>query len=597
MSKESFGLGYHRLSKTTKWRRCHNSQKQPTSWLSDSSSDDNSSPQGLAKSPSSIVIPQIDPEEHHANLLSEVHPLLPHSSPTSSSCESEVPNYVSDDTNSGVDSSPTEEVDPPSTSSNFASHSIDSSNSSMIEFLQKWAVDYNVTHSSMDALLKGLKSHACFMDLPSCGRTVLNTPTKLVKYELDPGYYVHLGLEDQLITLLTNLAENVNKVELLVNVDGLPPFKSFQGELYPILVSVLNIKKLRGKVITVGIYYGAEKPRSIQLFLMPFVNEINKLLNEGVDIENAHIEISLAGFCCDAPAKSYIMGVIGHGGFYSCTRCTLKGTTVEKRRVFLESDCPRTHEDFKNKTDKHYCSKDTPLSLIPSINFVNSFVLDYMHLVCLGVVRTLLVTWTSGTKSLKSSRLSRSNRCTLSGNLDLLASAFRSEFARKLRNLTVLLRWKATEFRMFLIYAGPVVLKGVLNDERYTNFLELHIAMTILLSPNICKDEEARYNSRKLLVHFVKMVAYLYGVQLITHNFHGLFHLVDDADNFVGIIEGFTLNDISAFQFENHLQTLKKFIRGKNKPLEQTSKRLAEKFALQCENVRENNCINNLSIF
>ena len=56
------------------------------------------------------------------------------------------------------------------------------------------------------------------------------------------------------------------------------------------------------------------------------------------------------------------------------------------------------------------------------------------------------------------------------------------EFNRKSRLLLEAKRWKATEFRQFLFYTGPVVLRKILNNDRYINFLCLHVAIIILAS-------------------------------------------------------------------------------------------------------------------
>lgn len=63
------------------------------------------------------------------------------------------------------------------------------------------------------------------------------------------------------------------------------------------------------------------------------------------------------------------------------------------------------------------------------------------------------------------------------------------EYHRKPRSLLDFRLWKATEFRQFLLYTGPVVLKNILREDVYFNFLSLHVAMIILVSPVLSKHE------------------------------------------------------------------------------------------------------------
>jgi len=94
-----------------------------------------------------------------------------------------------------------------------------------------------------------------------------------------------------------------------------------------------------------------------------------------------------------SPAKSYLLKIKGHAGFYSCTRCIVQGECLLRRVGFPKLDCQkRTREDFINHIQEHYhmSEKITEIINIPGVNIVDSFVLDYMHLVCLGVVKKIL---------------------------------------------------------------------------------------------------------------------------------------------------------------------------------------------------------------
>ena len=94
------------------------------------------------------------------------------------------------------------------------------------------------------------------------------------------------------------------------------------------------------------------------------------------------------------------------------------------------------------------------------------------------------------------------------------------DFQRKPRSVAELDRWKATEFRMFLIYTGPIVLKDVLRRELYDHFLLLSVGIQILLSNN----EENFYHSEYLLFEFVKQLPILYDKSFAADNVHCLTH-------------------------------------------------------------------------
>lgn len=142
------------------------------------------------------------------------------------------------------------------------------------------------------------------------------------------------------------------------------------------------------------------------------------------------------------------------------------------------------------------------------------------------------------------------------------------EINRKSRSLFESKRWKATEFRTFLLYTGPVVLKSVLNADKYIHFLTLHVAVTIL--SNSTHMEFYLDYTKSLLEYFVKNFVILYGKENASHNVHNLLHLYDDAVKFG------TLQEFSAFPFENYLQSILKMIRKNEKPLEQIVCRISE---------------------
>jgi len=156
----------------------------------------------------------------------------------------------------------------------------------------------------------------------------------------------------------------------------------------------------------------------------------------------------------------------------------------------------------------------------------------------------------------------------ISARLITFKNSIPCDFVRKCRSLDDLSRWKATEFRLFLLYVGVVAIHSIVPKKIYRHFLSLSIAMTIFLSPNFRNLANV---ANILMVQFVKDFGILYGEHFISYNVHGLIHLFDDFNKFC------PLDTISCFKFENYMYQLKKIVRKSDKPLQKVVKRYEER--------------------
>ncbi|CAN7948327.1 unnamed protein product, partial [Ixodes hexagonus] len=124
------------------------------------------------------------------------------------------------------------------------------------------------------------------------------------------------------------------------------------------------------------------------------------------------------------------------------------------------------------------------------------------------------------------------------------------------------------EFRTFLLYVGPVVLRKLLSKPEYEHFLVLHAAIRILARPGLCTQQNAY--AAQLLQYFVDKFEDIYGSDQMVYNVHALSHLAQEC-----LTHG-PLDNFSAFPFESFLGKLKQLLRTKNRPLAQVSRRLSE---------------------
>ena len=408
--------------------------------------------------------------------------------------------------------------------------------------------------------------------LPKDCRTLLKTPRRINTRRLCGGDYIYFGLElgiKQYYSMNPAGCNSNRPLQLLVNVDGTPLFKSTNHQFWPILVSCNGCQPF-----VVALYYGVRKPSPVEEFMQDFLEELQTLETHGISFDGSiqPWPLQLKGFVCDTPARAFLKCVKGHSGKYSCERCEIEGYRKSNRIIFL----PQPQDNLALRTDAAFMNMNylgthqhakSPL-IDYGIPCVSAFCLDYMHLVCLGIVRRILNFMKDGPAVC---RLSHKQLDLLSRHLVSFSGSMPSEFARQPRSLFDVSRWKATEFRQFLLYTGPIVLKDILSRKAYTHFMSLSVSVSILLDEN--NDKRGRYlqYARELLEYFVDNAQDLYSEIFVVFNVHSLKHLADDCEHF-----NCSLNDISAFPFENHLQLIKKKVRSAKNPIVQVSKRLRE---------------------
>uniref|UniRef100_A0A8D8X8P8 Transposase domain-containing protein n=1 Tax=Cacopsylla melanoneura TaxID=428564 RepID=A0A8D8X8P8_9HEMI len=424
--------------------------------------------------------------------------------------------------------------------------------SSLKNKLKSWAQECHIPLIHLSKLLNILKPY--HNDLPRDARTLLHTPRSTNVEEMGSGQYVHFGMKEALIKLFTSNMPMQEYVGLSVNIDGLPPFKSSNKALWPILISVSGCPT----VSIVGVYYGSVKP-DVNLFLTRFVEEFNVTHNTGVEFKNRMFFPYIKHIICDAPAKSYVLCVKGHTGYYSCTKCHIEGESRQGTMCFpgFQLRAPRRSDNeyrFVN-LENDFQNALSPLRNLDDFNFIKHVPHDYMHLICLGLVKKIISLWFRG--NLKY-RINTAKATEISSQLELIAKYTPSEFARKPRSIASYKFWKATEFRQFLLFTGYAVLQNVIDPSVFENFKSLMICIKLF-----CNHEECYEDANEMAKYFVKTFSVIYGVHKMSHNVHGLLHLKDD------VVEHGSLDNFSAFKFENFLYSLKSILRKSNQPLEQ----------------------------
>ena len=377
--------------------------------------------------------------------------------------------------------------------------------------------------------------------------------------------------------LLSKGLNDKHNISLTLNTDGIPVFKSSKFSLWPLYFVVNELSPLKRQrkenIIFAGLWFGPEKPLMLS-YLQPFSICLRKLQDEGFIVESPESpfvrKVFLIASSCDLPAKCLLSNSIQFNGHCGCSKCLQPGETCGTRKgghVHVYPFYPenpkgpeRTHEGMT--TDARQASMlQEPVNGIKgpcwlshlkgTFDMVKGNSIDYTHGVLLGVTKLLLTLWFSPQHSKD----------------DFSHTALVNEIDRKLtsikppNNITRMPRsisqnfkfWKASEFRAFLLFYGPIVLRGILDVDYYEHFMLLSEGIYILLKDSI--EEEEIYFVQQLFYKFCLKFPYLYdGNRYCTMNVHQLVHLPDDVLELAGL----WTHSCFGFEDENHF-TLKLF--------------------------------------
>ena len=177
---------------------------------------------------------------------------------------------------------------------------------------------------------------------------------------------------------------------------------------------------------------------------------------------------------CDAPARAMVQNLKQFNGEYGCGFCYHAGQVVPKGRGFtrsypLQEEIPQVRDmastvelaelvTRRNNGQAELGVKGpSPLILLPSFDIIKGFIPDYMHSVCLGVVRQFVNLWFDSRYSDSAFHLPPAKLLDIDRNLSNIQPP--NEVGRTPRALSDRKFWKASEWRAFLLLFSPSHLK------------------------------------------------------------------------------------------------------------------------------------------
>lgn len=435
--------------------------------------------------------------------------------------------------------------------------------------LRRWAMICNTPKRHLSMLLKVLnKSHGGY---PLDSRTLLRTPRKpTIPIIMLPGKYFHYGLLKALLSYPFAVLIKLGLLLIDFSTDGFAFANSSKRCGWPIFVSIVGSNL---SPVLIGLYIGeSKKPDNIDDFMRYLVEELRELDGK-IEVpsgpnEVVILEFKIRCFIADSPGRCFVVSSRYHNHKYGCHRCNQ--ATVNRNLQNCKGE-PRTDESFYNRThpDHHSDKHKTLHSLLEIFGFkmISQFPLDVMHMMDLGIGKLIL------TALIEKKMHFGPKTDSVIEAIKILYATYESfcpsEFARKPRNLEQVHKFKATEFRQFLLYTGVVFMNKLLSPAAYQHFLCASLGYRI-----VCSSDYDQFNglqtADKLFAEFVKHFKRFYKRNL-SYNVHSMLHLVECVRDH-GKADSF-----SSYKYENSIRKLQFYIHNNTNIFSQINNRLAER--------------------
>lgn len=280
---------------------------------------------------------------------------------------------------------------------------------------------------------------------------------------------------------------------------------------------------------------------------------------------------------CDLPAKNEFQNFIGSNGKFGCSYCYQKGTAITNtakkttiRFCHEENVKLRTHNetidlmqrassivDGKKMKSLEGVKGTSALLMFPKgYDMINTFSIDYMHGIGLGIAKDLIKIWLAKRNipnppyknykidTVRKRELLRDRILKLKPTLN---------FHRKPRSILDIADFKASEVMDSLWYYLRYALVSLIDTKIIKHFEKLSAASYILCKTEISRDEME--DACRMLTSFAIEFEEIYGPGALTMNIHLLKHYSKMIDH-CGPLWAHSL-----FGFENNIGKLKRMVK------------------------------------
>ncbi|XP_028416230.1 uncharacterized protein LOC114540149 [Dendronephthya gigantea] len=265
--------------------------------------------------------------------------------------------------------------------------------------------------------------------------------------------------------LISEHSFSSNDISLTWNTDGIPVFNSSNFSIWPLQAFINELPShLRSKnILLLGLWFG-QKP-NMNIFLIPFVEECRKLETEGFVFGNElhRRRVFALLLSADSPARAIVRNVKQFNGEYGCDWCEFEGLPVAttgppvryypyRMPVVMRSARKQAAYALQSTAAKPVKGVKgvSVADMLPSFDTVRGTITDYMHSVCLGVMRQMVDLWFNSKNHGESYYIGRQVKL-VDERLQVISPP--SEIHRSPRSISQRQFWKASEWRAFIFYS------------------------------------------------------------------------------------------------------------------------------------------------
>ena len=226
--------------------------------------------------------------------------------------------------------------------------------------------------------------------------------------------------------LLDKGLRDKHNISLMLNTDGVPVFKSSKFSLWLPYFAINELspckRQKKENLIFVGLWFGPDKPY-IMTYLRPFCISLRELQDKGIEVESPDVDykfvcrVFLIAACCDLPAKCLLTNTVRFNGHCGCSKCLQSGVSAGTSKgghvhdyhfdVSNPKGPERAHQGMVD--DAKLATSNNPVNgvkgprwltyLRGSFDLVRGNSVDYMHGICLGIMKQLLTLWFAASHS------------------------------------------------------------------------------------------------------------------------------------------------------------------------------------------------------